>query len=76
MDAGAIMSAIATVGFPCAMCVVLLVQMQEQSKLHKDEISALTKYLNENTLTIQKLADRLEVHYENVRTWHSPDKEI
>lgn len=72
----AILSAISGVGFPCAMCVVLLVQMQNQTKAHQEELSTLTKYLNENTLSLQKLTDRLEVHYENVRERFSSNKEV
>lgn len=76
MDASAIMTAISSIGFPSAMCVVLLVQMQKEAQMHKEELTMLSKFLNENTLTIQKLADRLEVHYENVRKRYESNKEI
>ena len=76
MDLPAILSTVSTVGFPCAMCIVLLVQMQNQTKMHRDELTTLTKYLNENTLSVQKLTDKLEAHYENVRTRYISDKEI
>lgn len=71
-----ILSAISGVGFPCAMCVVLLVQMQNQTKAHQEELNTLTKYLNENTLSLQKLTDRLEAHYENIRERYSTNKEV
>lgn len=76
MDFATIMQAISTIGFPCAMCIVLLIQMQNLSKQHNQEISMLTKYLNDNTLSVQKLTDRLEAHYENIRDWHPVNKEV
>lgn len=52
---------ISTVGFPIAMCVILLYMQTEQSKEHKNETQAFTEALNENTLVLQKLCDKLDV---------------
>lgn len=47
--------------FPIACCVYLFYIVHEQSKTHKEEIDELKDAVNNNTLTMQKLIDRLEV---------------
>lgn len=61
MDINVIMQAIATVGFPIVMCVMLLWYVKQQSETHKDESKMFTEALNKNTLALQKLCDKLEV---------------
>lgn len=51
---------ISTVGFPIAISVYLLIQQERMNANHKEEINALTKQLEANTLTLQKLIDKLD----------------
>lgn len=59
MDFNAIIQAIATVGFPCVMCVVMFVYLQKSNEIHKQEIDRLTETINNNTLVVQELVDRI-----------------
>lgn len=56
-----ILQAISTVGFPIAMCILLLWYVKNQSETHKEESKMFTEALNKNTLALQKLCDKLEV---------------
>lgn len=59
MDVQAIITAISTVGFPIVMCGALFWYMINQRDAHKEEINKMTDALNNNTLAIQKLLDKL-----------------
>lgn len=56
-----IIQAISTVGFPIAMCVLLLWYVKTQTETHKEESEKFTEALNKNTLVLQKLCDKMEV---------------
>ena len=71
MDVAQFMQAIGTLGFPivCSVAMMWYVKYitdknrEEIAKIteqHKDEISEVTEALNNNTLVIQKLCDRLD----------------
>lgn len=59
MDVQAIITAISTVGFPIVMCGALFWYMINQRDAHKEEISKMTEAINNNTLALQKLLDKL-----------------
>lgn len=59
MDVQAIITAISTVGFPIVMCGALFWYMINQRDSHKEEISKMTEAINNNTLALQKLLDKL-----------------
>lgn len=59
MDVNAITQLISGVGFPVAVCLICFWYINKQSEEHKAEIDELTKALNNNTLVMQRLADRL-----------------
>ena len=61
MEFNVVLQAISTVGFPIAMCVLLLWYVKEQGDSHKEESQKFTEALNKNTLVLQKICDRLEV---------------
>ena len=61
MDVGAFTSLISSVGFPIAMCIGLLYYLMKQSDIRKEETAQFTKALNDNTLVLQRLADKLDV---------------
>ena len=48
-----IVSMVSNIGFPIAMCILLIVQNSKQMK-------ELTDAVNNNTLTMQKLLERMD----------------
>lgn len=65
MDVNAITQLISGVGFPVAVCLICFWYINKQSEEHKAEIDELTKALNNNTLVMQRLADRLSQEVSN-----------
>lgn len=69
-DIGAILSAISTVGFPIICCIAMAIyvkystdknreEIADLNKQHKEEMSEVTKAINNNTLVMQKLVDTI-----------------
>ena len=48
------------VGFPIACVACLAVYVKDLTKTHKEEIAQLTEKLGKQTLTIQKLVDKID----------------
>lgn len=48
------------VGFPIACVAFLGIYVKELTKAHKEEITQLTEKLGKQTLTIQKLVDKID----------------
>lgn len=65
MDFTTIMQAISTIGFPIAMCLVLLWYIVDITEKHKTETEQFTEALNKNTLVLQKLCDNMGVERED-----------
>lgn len=72
MDAAMITQLIGSVGFPIACCIAMGYYVHEETnkqrdqiseieKRHSDEMNSITAALNNNTLALQKLTDRLEM---------------
>ena len=70
MDASSIVTIVSQVGFPIAMCLVMAWYVKDTSDKHREEVRQLneqhntemqqvTKALNNNTLALQKLCDKL-----------------
>ncbi len=55
-----ILQAISTVGFPIALTLILLWYIYDSSNKHKEEIDKISEALNNNTLALTKLLDRME----------------
>lgn len=64
MDISAITQVISTVGFPIAMCCALFWYIKDISEKGKEETEKFTEALNQNTLVLQKLCDKLGVERE------------
>ena len=64
LDMGSITQLITSVGFPIAMCVGLLYYVMKQSETRKEETTQFTQALNNNTLILQRLCDKLDVESE------------
>lgn len=71
MDANMIVSVVSSLGFPivCCGCLFWYVkyisdnnnkEVAEMRKEHKEEVAKMTDALNNNTLAIQRLTDKLE----------------
>lgn len=60
MDIAAIAQMISTVGFPIACCIIMFQALTREQESHKQEMSAVTAALNNNTVALTKLSDRLE----------------
>lgn len=54
-----IVSIISTVGFPIALTLILLRYIYDINNKHKEEIDKMSEALNNNTIAITKLLDRL-----------------
>lgn len=52
---------ISTIGVPCACLAACFWLWYKESENHKAEMDKVTKALENNTLAIQKLIDKLEV---------------
>ena len=71
MDANIIISLIGSLGFPIVACIGIAIFFQqtnnnyrndikEMNSNHKSEMDKITETINNNTLVIQKLVDRME----------------
>lgn len=60
MDVNTVTTAISTLGFPIVMCGAMFWYMLKEKDSHKEEMSSVTEALNNNTLILQKLCDRLD----------------
>ena len=64
MDVNTIMQLVTTLGFPIVCCIALFWRMIKSDENHKEEMEKLSEALNNNTLAINKLNERLN-HGEN-----------
>lgn len=55
-----ILQAISTVGFPITLTLILLWYIYDSNNKHKEEINKMSEALNNNTLALTKLLDRME----------------
>ena len=60
MDANTITQFVSTLGFPIAVCLICFWYINKREEQHKEEVSELSKAINNNTLVMQKLVDRLD----------------
>ena len=58
-DLNGILTAISTVGFPIVMCCALFWKMDKQDKDHKEEQEKLTAAIQNNTVVMQQVVDKL-----------------
>lgn len=54
-----ILSIVTTVGFPIAVCLICFWYINKVQESHKQEIDKLSTALNNNTLVMQQLVDKL-----------------
>lgn len=59
MDINMIMQAISNVGFPIVACGALAFLFYREQEQHKEETAKFTEALNQNSIAITKLAEKL-----------------
>lgn len=59
MDVQVLIQSISTVGFPIIMCLLFMYYIKYVNDQHKNEIDKLSESINNNTLVMQKLLDKL-----------------
>ena len=62
MDIQAITSLIGSLGFPIAACIVCFSMLNKEREEHKNEMNEVTKAIQNNTLALQALKDKLDNH--------------
>ena len=60
MDVNGIVQTIQTVGFPIAMCLTLAWYVKYQQDENKKTLENLTTVLNNNTIALTKISEKLE----------------
>jgi hypothetical protein len=55
-----ILTAISTVGFPIVVACAMFWKMNKQDEDHKAEMGKVTEAINNNTIALTKLIDKLE----------------
>lgn len=60
MDMQNVATLIGSLGFPIVACIMLFWYIIKRDDIHKEEINKLSEAVNNNTLVMQKLLDRLE----------------
>lgn len=51
---------ISAIGFPAFMCIIMMKYMQENDSKNREEIKALGKALENNSLVVTKLMERID----------------
>ena len=59
MDVNVITQLIGSLGFPIAACVALFYRMNKQDEQHKEEMTKITESLNNNTIALTRLSEKL-----------------
>lgn len=59
MDISTITQFVSTLGFPIAVCLVCFWYINKREEQHKEEVTKLSEAINNNTVVMQKLVDRL-----------------
>lgn len=64
MDVTAIVQVISSLGFPIAVCLICFWYINKLEEKHRNEVQKLTDALNNNTLIMQKLCDKMGMEKE------------
>lgn len=60
MDVNTITTLITSVGFPVVVCLICFWYINKMQEMHKSEMHEATEALNNNTIVMQKLVDKLD----------------
>ena len=67
MDVSMIMQAIGTLGFPIVAAAAMFWMVNNQNKLHKEEMDIIKDVLQANTIALVELKDALEDRKDEAR---------
>ena len=59
MDTSTIVQIISSLGFPIACCVAMFWQNNKLTESHKEEVSKLNEAINNNTIALNHIIDKL-----------------
>ncbi len=59
MDWQTVIQLVQNLGFPVVCCAALFIRMGHQDDLHREEVEALKKSLDENTNVLTRLYEKL-----------------
>ena len=59
MDVNALIQLVSSLGFPIVCCGALFWKMVKTDEQHKEEMDRVTEALNNNTIALTKLSDKL-----------------
>ena len=59
MDANMIITLVGSLGFPIVACCAMAFFIREMLNNHKKEVEEMTKAIQNNTIVIQKLVDKM-----------------
>ena len=62
MDIQAITSLIGSLGFPIAACIAMFSMLNKEREEHKAEMRQVTEAIQNNTIALQSLVDKLDDH--------------
>ena len=59
MDTNVIVQLISSLGFPIACCIAMFWQNNRMNENHKEEVTKLNEAINNNTIALNHLIDKL-----------------
>ena len=59
MDGSTIVQLIGSLGFPIAACCYMFYSLEKEREAHKEEMTKITEALQNNTIALQQLTDKL-----------------
>lgn len=62
MDVNNLTPLVGTLGFPVVMCLMFFKYIKQMTEQHKQEVKELSEAVNNNTLVMQQLIDKLEAN--------------
>ena len=60
MDLAGVLQIFQTIGFPSAFCLIVLKMLEEERVSHKEEMRQMTEALNNNTMVLTAIKQRLD----------------
>lgn len=60
MDVNSLTQLIGSLGFPIVMCIYLLLHQYKADEKHVEEMNKITEALNNNTVALTQLAERMK----------------
>jgi len=65
----AIIQAVSTVGFPIVCCLIMIKNNNDLQNAHREETDNLRKVIENNTLSITKLYEKIDTLIDTVKKW-------